>query len=107
MRGLDIVAEGNRGFYRLREHPHDIDLTQRFRMGVYGVEPVLEILTAADEPLGTEAAFDAFTDRVPNWERHHNPDWRSVWQERVTRLLDWAVRFDLIDSTGDNYLMPD
>ena len=103
LRGLGLVSEGERGYHRLREQdPAEVDLATRFREGVYGVEELLGYLGA--DPLDADAAFDRFEDRVPNWERHHEADWRSVWRDRVRRLLDWAVLFGLAERTPEGYV---
>ena len=105
-KGLGLVAESQRGFHRLRESdPAEVDLQTRFREGVYGAEELLGHLGTA--PLDAEGAFDRFEDRVPNWERHQNADWRTVWRERVERLLDWAVLFGLAERTPDGYVARD
>ena len=102
-RGLGLVREGERGFYRVRDAPpEEVDLQTRFREGVYGVETLLDHL--GDRPLDADEAFDRFEARVPNWERHHDTDWRSVWRERVRRLLDWAVLFGLAERTPEGYV---
>jgi hypothetical protein len=105
LRGLGLVSEGERGYHRLREDPGEVDLARRFREGVYGVETLLDHLDA--DPVDADAAFERFADRVPNWERHHNADWESVWRERVGRLLGWAVLLGLADRVEGGYVRAD
>jgi hypothetical protein len=102
LKGLGLVAEGERGFHRLGEDPDGVDLAIRFREGVYGVIHLLDRLGA--EPVDADSAFEAFEDRVPNWERAHEADWRRVWRERVTRMLAWATLLGLAERVEVGYV---
>ena len=103
LKGLELVAESERGFRRVRDaDPETVDLPERFREGVYGVEELLGHL--GPDPLSVDAAFAAFEDRVPNWERAHESDWRTVWRTRVERLLEWATLFGLAERTAEGYV---
>ena len=102
LRALSLAEETPSGYRRLR-HEFDADtLAETFREGVFGVEELRDVL-AADEPLGTDEAFERFRHRVPEWERHRSPDWEAEWRERVRRLLGWAVEFGLAERIGDEY----
>lgn len=103
LRALGLAEETSSGFRRLRRDPNRTELATAFRERVFGVETVLEILVAADEPLGVEAIFERFRHRVPNWERHRRSDWEGEWRERVRRLLDWTVVFDLAERDDERY----
>lgn len=103
MKGLDLVGEAERGFHRIREDPATVALDERFLRGVYGADALVGLLGEAG-PLDVDAAFDRFEDRVPRWERSHDPDWRSVWRTRVARLLDWAVLFGLAERVEGGYV---
>jgi hypothetical protein len=106
LKGLGLVVENERGFRRVRDaDPETVDLPERFREGVYGVEELLGHL--GSEPLSTDAAFDAFEDRIPNWERAHDSDWRTVWRGRVARMLAWAILLGLAERTPEGYVAPE
>lgn len=103
LQALGLVAETDSGFRRLRREPDANTLAEAFREHVFGAEDTLEILAAADSPLGAEAVFERFRDRVPNWERHRHADWETEWRERVRQLLGWALEFGLVERAGENY----
>jgi hypothetical protein len=103
LRALRLAEETDSGFRRLRRDPETTDLADAFRERVFGADTVLEILTAADEPLGVDTVFEQFRDRVPNWERYRRGDWEDEWRERVRRLLGWTVVFDLTERSDERY----
>lgn len=96
-RALELVAESDRGYHRVRDAPDPTDgtgraaLGERFRERVFGAEELLAALDDADAGLTADAAFEQFRDRIPNWERRRHTDTGAVWRDRVERLLDWAV----------------
>lgn len=103
LRALCLAEETDSGFRRLRRNLDSADLARAFRERVFGAETVLEILATADEPLGVEAVFERFREAVPNWERHRRSDWAEEWRERVRRLLEWTVVFDLTERVDGAY----
>ena len=103
LRALGLAEETSSGFRRLRRDPDSADFARAFRERIFGAETVLDILDTADEPLAVEAVFERFRHRVPNWERHRRSDWKGEWHERVRRLLDWAVVFDLAARDDERY----
>lgn len=100
-RALELAAETDRGYRRVRDEPDVATLAGRFRERVYGAEEVLSTLAAADGPL----AGDALASRleIPAWERRRHQDPASVWAERVDRLARWAVALDLAAETDAGY----
>lgn len=102
LRALGLVEETSSGFRRLRHEFDRTELANAFRKRVFGAEIVREILTT-NEPLGTDAVFERFRERVPNWERHRREDWQDEWHERVRRLLEWSVVFDLAECVDGEY----
>ncbi|MFC7046590.1 hypothetical protein ACFQH6_15310 [Halobacteriaceae archaeon GCM10025711] len=97
---LGLARETASGVARARDPPEDV--AAAFRERIYGVDEMLAVLDAG--PVTADAACDRFADHVPHWERHRYPEgWEAVWRERVRRLLDWAVRFDLAERTDDGY----
>lgn len=103
-RGLGLVARGESGYRRLRPGPAERDLQTAFREGVYGAADLLAVLEAqSPEPTTADEAFERFAERVPTWERSRDPDWRTVWRERVARLLEWAVLFELAERADGGY----
>lgn len=101
LRALGLAEETDSGYRRLRDDPGPETLADRFRERVYGAADVLAVLADADRPLTAAEAFERFA--VPEWERQRHADWETVWRERVTRILDWAVAFDLAAETADGY----
>jgi hypothetical protein len=108
-RALELVAESDRGYHRVRDAPDPTDdegratLAGRFRERVFGAEHVLAALDDADDGLTADAAFERFRDRIPNWERRRHTDTEAVWRDRVERLLDWAVVLGLARWDGGRY----
>lgn len=108
-RALGLVAETDRGYHRVRDAPDPTTtagraaLAERFREHVFGARESLDALADADEPMPVDAAFAAFRDRIPNWERRRHTDPEEVWRGRVRNLLDWAVVFGLAE-WADGYV---
>lgn len=101
LRALDLAAATDSGYHRLRADPDVETLATRFRDNVYGVEEILDVLADADGPRTVDEVFERVA--VPEWERQRHADWETVWRERVGRVLDWAVAFDLAESGPDGY----
>lgn len=99
LRGMGLVREGESGYHRTREEP--ADLGAALIEGVYGAREVCEILEAS-EPLAAEEVFERF-EGVPHWERHRDPEWGAVWRERIERLLEWLVLFEVADRQNGGY----
>jgi len=105
LRALGLAEETDDGFKRLPADPTTAYVRDRFLSGVYGAGVVADALLAAEGATGNvdecldgltvDEAFEAFVDRVPNWERFRTSDWESVWRERVERHLAWFVLLDL------------
>lgn len=103
LQALGLADETDRGFRRERRDPEPEALGEAFRERVFGARELLDALAAAGKPLTVEEAFDRVRDSVPEWERHRHEDWEREWHERVRRLLEWAVLFDLAVETPDGY----
>lgn len=101
LRALGLAEETDSGFHRLRGDPETGALGARFRERVYGADDVLALVADADRPLTAAEAFERFA--VPEWERQRHADWETIWRERVGRILDWAVAFDLTSEGPDGY----
>lgn len=108
-RALELVAESDRGYHRVRNAPDPTTeagraaLAERFRERVFGAEHVLAALADAEDGLTADAAFERFRDRIPNWERRRHTDPERVWRDRVEHLLDWAVVLGLARWDGRRY----
>ncbi|MGQ3411003.1 hypothetical protein ACT4ML_01905 [Natrinema sp. LN54] len=108
LRALELAAEEPAGFrHRGPASSSDADspaldrdrLGRAFRDRVYGADAALAVLERADEPLTAEAVADALGDDRSNSERRSRPN--SVSEERVERLLEWAVLLDVAER-GEN-----
>lgn len=104
LQALDLVSETGGKFVRDRDptDPGRDDLAERFREGVYGVRELAGILDR-EGPLDADAAFEAFREHVPQWERHHEEDWEATWRERVRRLLEWGTLLGVFGRTDGEY----
>jgi hypothetical protein len=102
LRALGLAEETDSGFRRLRRDLDQDDLDTAFRERVFGAEAVLDSLSTA-KARGVDEVFERFRSRVPNWERHRRPDWEDHWRERVRRLLEWLVLFDLAERVDGAY----
>lgn len=98
--GLELVREGNAGFYRTREEP---DPEEALLSGVYGAREVRNVLRESERVLTPKEVFERF-EAIPRWERHHHRDPEAVWRERVGRLLGWLVLFGIVDRTETGYV---
>lgn len=98
---LGQVAETDGKYYQRRD-PDD-DLAAAFRDRVYATETVIQIVKNSEEPLEATQVFERMRTEIPQWERNHRQDWDDVWHERVERLLEWTVEFDLTERTADGY----
>lgn len=107
LRAVGLAEETPDGFKRLRENPTPDLLRERLLEGVYGASDTADALLASEDTLGTDDAFAAFADRVPNWERYRTDDWESVWRERVERHLEWFVLLDLAEAVDGGYRATD
>jgi hypothetical protein len=103
LRALELVAEHDAGFARERVDPEQVALRDAFERRVFAAREVLDALRAADEPLDAEAVFEQVVDVVPQWERNKRPTWREDWQDRVDRLLGWAVLLGLAERVDGGY----
>ncbi|WP_136716120.1 hypothetical protein [Halorientalis salina] len=101
---LGLAAETDRGYERVRTDLDAEDLGASFRERVFGAREVLDALGAADGPMTPVEAFEAVRSMVPTWERNRHADWEREWRDRVARLLDWAVVFDLVERRSDGYV---
>ncbi|MFW5957243.1 MAG: hypothetical protein ACOCQ7_02280 [Natronomonas sp.] len=105
LRALELVEETDDGYRRLRT---DSDLEGRrraFRERVYLVEEVLDAIKSADEPLPAETVFAGVETYIPAWERLRHDDPGRIWRDRVARMLEWGVRFDLLERVETGYVV--
>lgn len=104
LRALRLVEEEGGQYRRLPHAADPEELREAFVERVYLAEDVIELLAEADEPLDSEAVFERVKDRMPQWERLRHTDPEAVWRERVERILEWAVLFDLVHFDSDSQL---
>lgn len=102
LQALGLVAESDGKYYRCRDRSAN-DIETAFRERVYAVEEILRALDDEGNSLATAEVFERVQETVPAWERHRREDWVSVWRERVRRILEWAVIFDLAERGNDGY----
>jgi len=91
LQALGLVAETDRGFYRVRDPPDRATLRDNFLNRVFGTREMYDTLRTADEPLAPPAAFEQIREIVPRWERDREPAWETEWQDRVETLFAWGV----------------
>lgn len=104
LRALGLVEETESGFRRTDVDPTVERLRAALLDRVYGAEETLTTLRTADVPLDADAAFAAFRERVPVWERHKDPGrWEETWRRRVSYLLDWLALLGLAERTDAGY----
>lgn len=101
LRALGLAESTDSGYRRRRGDPDTETLATRFRDRVYGVDDVLALLAGAEQTLGVDDAFERFA--VPEWERQRQPEWKTIWRERVERILEWAVALDLAARADGGY----
>lgn len=103
LRALELVNETGGKYHRIQRDSGIDALQKSFRERVYLVDDVLSVLSAADEPLDSAAVFERVEDRLPHWERLRHTDPEAVWRERVRRLLEWAVLFEMVERVDGGY----
>ncbi|GCF14817.1 hypothetical protein Harman_27520 [Haloarcula mannanilytica] len=101
LQALGLVAESDRGYYRARADIDRAALAAAFEDSVFGVDVLLAAL--GSEAIDADTAFEAIRDEIPRWERERHVDWEAVWRVRVTNLLEWAVLFELVETTAGGY----
>ena len=103
LRAIELAQEGSAGYHRVRTDPDPAAMREAFQERVYGVDRVLELLD--DEPQTADEVFEDFREDIPEYERNkHHTRLRDVWGERVRRILEWGVLFDLLERTPDGYV---
>lgn len=100
LQALDLVAESDGRYYQ-RQNRSVNEITAAFREQVYAAEEILQTLDA--EETTANEVFERVRETVPAWERSRHDDWETVWRERVRRILEWAVEFDLAERSADGY----
>jgi len=103
LQALGLVAETDRGFYRVREEPDRETLGGPFTTNVFGAREVTDVLAASDAPIPTETVFEEVRDLVPRWERDRHVDWESEWLGRIERLLAWGVVLGVFEERDGRY----
>ncbi|WP_126661264.1 hypothetical protein [Haloterrigena salifodinae] len=113
LRALGLVTEASAGYRRATERSPPVEslesadpqLREAFRERVYGADSVLEALEQADEPLSVATVIDELRDERPGFERGARSQRLDDPQERVRRLLEWAVLLGLAARTvgSDRY----
>ena len=104
LRALELVEETAGQYRRLPQEADPDRVRASFRDRVYLAEDVLNVVSAADDPLGAGEVFARVSDRVPQWERHRLEDAADVWRGRVRRLLEWAVTLGLLEWAEEGYV---
>lgn len=103
LRALELAEETESGFVRIRRDPDEDELAEAFRTRVYGVSTVLDVLSE-DDWVPEDTVFEAFSDRIPAWERYKNPTRvEAVWRERIENVLEWAVLLGLAERSDEGY----
>lgn len=105
LRALGLVREAERGFVRLPDGDATAiapgPLGARFRERVHGAAEVIDSLADAEGGLRAETVAERTAgDALTRWEHDRRPDAAGAWAERVGRLLDWAVLFELAERAG-------
>lgn len=104
LRALRLVEEEGGKYYRLQRDADPENLREAFLERVYLAEDVVDLLDVAEEPLDLDSVFEQLTDRLPQWERLRHTDPEAVWRERVYRVLEWAVVFELAERADGGYV---
>jgi hypothetical protein len=102
LRTLELVAEGERGYYRTELSTDPGRLREALLERGFAAEETLSALEA-DGPLDGDAAFEAVRDRIPTWERHRSVDWEATWRERIDNLLEWFALIGVAEPAQPGY----
>ncbi|WP_254761673.1 hypothetical protein [Natrinema marinum] len=108
LRALELAAEEPAGYRRRRPGPGDAAtalerdrLRRAFRERVAGAEAVLAALDGSDRPLTAAAVGDALCEDGSNGEQR--PRRHRIRDDRVERLLEWAVLLGLAERAESGY----
>lgn len=117
LRALEVVAKAPNG-YRRAPMPGDVEpdsdvdgdpnleqLARAFRDRVVGVDAVLSTLDDEDG-LAAEVIYGQLvaTDSIPTSDRRRYGDrLRSIWIDRIDRILEWATLFELVERVDGAY----
>ncbi|MFT4883609.1 MAG: hypothetical protein ACI8U4_001118 [Natronomonas sp.] len=104
LRALRLVEEDDGKYHRLQRDAVPEDLREAFLDRIYLAEDVVDLLDAADDPLDADSVFERLTDRLPQWEQLRHTDPEAVWRERIYRILEWAVVFNLVERADGGYV---
>lgn len=101
LRALGLVAESDGKYYQRQDPPADLAAT--FQERVYAAETVVQTVTDSEEPLEPAEVFERVRTEIPQWERNRRQNWDELWHERIERLLEWAVTFELLERVDGAY----
>lgn len=107
LRALELVEKTDDGYRRLGDEPDLGERQRAFRERVILAEEVLDAVESVDEPRSVSAVFETVVDQLPHWERLRHDDPEATWRDRVERILEWAVRFEILDRVDSAYVEAD
>lgn len=98
---LTLTEETTDGYVRTDRDPADPMVAHAFLENVYAAEEVCDVV-ATDGPVSAASVTDR-VDAMPRWEHDRSPTPDRDWQTHIEALLEWAVTFEVLERTGDDY----
>ncbi|TYL36000.1 hypothetical protein CV102_24940 [Natronococcus pandeyae] len=104
LRALELATEQAAGFARTQVDLDLDELQRTFRDRLYGADELLARLEEADEPLSATAVATRLEAAGRGDERHERSSrLEARREERIERLLEWAVLLELVERTDGGY----
>lgn len=104
LRAFELATEEPAGFARIQRDSDLEGLRRAFRDRVYGADELLARLEAADGPLTARAAMTRLSETSSHAERRERSSrLEKRREERIERLLEWAVLLGLAERTENGY----
>lgn len=98
---LGLAAETDEGYHRVEAEPAAPELRRAFVERIYGADDLVAAFDADDVRPEGELA-DAIESRLPE-DRANRAGTDVDRSTYVLRLIEWADRLDLLESTGGGY----
>ena len=95
---LGCVSDDGEGYYRHADIPTIDGLGEAFEASIFGVQPVLQVLETATEPLTPEEVLDRVDESTR--QRMQRSETGAPY---VTQVLEWAAVFDRVEKRATGY----
>lgn len=102
LRALELATADGAGYRRTSREFDRSGVRAAFRERVYGADAILEILDRAEGPIPAATVHERLCDERSSIERRSSAG-STDSEERVHRLLEWAILFGLAERAEGGY----